>query len=55
MPLQLVQCFEGEDYGYPLPGELYEIFALPGVLYENLALITEHCMPVYGAITMMTV
>ena len=27
-----------------LPGELYEIFALSGVLYENLALITGHCM-----------
>ena len=27
-----------------LPGELYEIFALPGVLYENLALITGQCM-----------
>jgi len=27
-----------------LPEELYEIFALPGVLYENLALITGHCM-----------
>jgi len=27
-----------------LPGELYEIFAFPGVLYENLALITGHCM-----------
>jgi len=26
------------------PWELYEIFALPGVLYENLALITGHCM-----------
>jgi len=27
-----------------LPGELYGIFALPGVPYENLALITGHCM-----------
>jgi len=27
-----------------LPGELYEIFALTGVLYENLTLITGHCM-----------
>jgi len=27
-----------------LPVELYEIFALPGVLYENLALIRGHCM-----------
>jgi len=26
------------------PGELYEIFALPGVLYENLALIIGHRM-----------
>jgi len=44
-----------------LLGELYEIFALPGVLYENLALITGHCsvwnihLPVYRAITMTTV
>ena len=27
-----------------LPGELYEIFALLGILYENLALITGYCM-----------
>ena len=37
----------GELYEiFALPGELYEIFALPRyrVLYENLALITGHCM-----------
>jgi len=27
-----------------LPGELYEIFAFPVILYENLALIAGHCM-----------
>ena len=30
-----------------LPGELHEIFALPGVLYENLALITFSTMSAF--------